>query len=59
MPKAKGYVIAPQRGVFQVYQDEAAREANNPLPYAYPRLDMFVQDMTRLCTMIADGPLWV
>ncbi|KAG8247207.1 AMP deaminase 3 [Homalodisca vitripennis] len=57
MPPAKGYIFAPVRGVFQVYRDQAARDADNPLPYSYPHLDTFVQDMNRLCAMIADGPM--
>jgi len=57
LPAAKGYVFSAVAGVYQVYQDQAALHANNPLPYTYPTLDIFVQDMNRLCTMIADGPL--
>uniref|UniRef100_A0A1B6MLD3 AMP deaminase n=1 Tax=Graphocephala atropunctata TaxID=36148 RepID=A0A1B6MLD3_9HEMI len=57
LPPNKGYIFAPVRGVFQVYPDQAARDADNPLPYSYPHLDTFVQDMNRLCTMIADGPM--
>ncbi|XP_054257177.1 AMP deaminase 2 isoform X2 [Macrosteles quadrilineatus] len=57
IPATKGYIIQPLRGVYQVYKDKTALDNGEALPYAYPRLDMFVQDMNRLCTMIADGPM--
>jgi len=56
-PPSKGYIFSPLRGVYQVYKDQNALDNNNPLPYTYPHLDLFVQDMNRLCSMIADGPM--
>ncbi|KAL1114902.1 hypothetical protein AAG570_007726 [Ranatra chinensis] len=57
LPTPKGYVIAAKAGVFQVYENEAAREAGTPLNYPFLDLETFVYDMNKLCTMIADGPL--
>lgn len=57
LPPTKGYVMAPVRGVYHVYRNQAALEAGDPIPYAFPNLDVFVADMNRLCTMISDGPM--
>lgn len=56
-PTDKKYIIQPVRGVFQVYKDKESADNNTPIPYPFPSLDVFVADMHRLCTMIADGPL--
>lgn len=56
-PPDKKYVIKPVRGVFQVYKDQESADNNHPIAYPFPNLDVFVADMNRLCTMIADGPL--
>ena len=58
-PADKGYLMKPVNGVFHVYKDQEALEKEDPCNYPYPNLITFVGDMTRLCAMIADGPLWV
>lgn len=53
----KNYLVKPVRGVFHVYKDKEALDKDEAISYPYPDLDMFVSDMNKLCTMIADGPL--
>ncbi|XP_050082793.1 AMP deaminase 2 isoform X2 [Anopheles aquasalis] len=55
MPEDLQHTIRSVSGVFEVFpSDEPSAE---PLPYQYPRLPDFVQDMQMMCSMIADGPL--
>uniref|UniRef100_A0A8D8LTZ8 AMP deaminase n=1 Tax=Cacopsylla melanoneura TaxID=428564 RepID=A0A8D8LTZ8_9HEMI len=52
-----GHVFEFYNGVYHVYKDEAARAAGEARNFPYPDLAEFVSNMTRLCAMIADGPL--
>ncbi|XP_026468653.1 AMP deaminase 2-like isoform X3 [Ctenocephalides felis] len=56
-PPAKNYVFKPDHGVFTVYANQEDADNNVPLPYTYPKLDVFIADMIMMCAMIADGPL--
>ncbi|XP_050437647.1 AMP deaminase 2-like isoform X2 [Adelges cooleyi] len=54
-PPSLGYTIRSQDGVFQLFEDP---NSENPVQgFPYPNLETFCKDMTRLCTMISDGPL--
>lgn len=55
-PPNLNYHLKAVRGVFNVFRDE---ECTDNLNYPYCKLEEFVQDMQVMCTMIADGPLWV
>lgn len=55
-PENPGYHIKAVDGVFNLYRDA---EHTDNLNYSYLKLDDFVQDMHRICAMMADGPLWV
>lgn len=54
-PNAK-YLIKPVDGVFNLFRDA---EGKDNLNYPYLKLGDFVQDMQTMCTMIADGPMYV
>ncbi|KAJ9573863.1 hypothetical protein L9F63_008723, partial [Diploptera punctata] len=56
-PADKGYLLKPVNGVFHVYKNQEMLDNEEPCNYPYPNLNTFVGDMTRLCAMIADGPL--
>ncbi|XP_075223541.1 AMP deaminase isoform X2 [Lycorma delicatula] len=56
-PPPKGYLIKSKKGVFEVFKDQESLDNNRPINYPYPKLEQFVTDMSRLCIMIADGPL--
>lgn len=43
--------------MFNLFANDEDLANGKPLPYSYPDLAAFVQDMNLLCTMIADGPL--
>lgn len=53
-PEDCNYSIRSNKGVFEVF---TSAEAEQPLPYEYTKLPVFVQDMQMMCSMIADGPL--
>jgi len=52
-----GYKFSIQKGVFSVYRSQDDVEAEKPMEFNYPCLDVFVRDMQMLCALIADGPL--
>lgn len=56
---SKGYIVKANKGVFQVYENEEALKKNTPKDYPYPLLDTYISDLNKICTMMADGPLWV
>lgn len=56
-PSAKDYTIKADDGVFNLYRQTEAGEER--VPYEYVKLPQFIQDKNTMCTMIADGPLWV
>lgn len=53
----KGYLLRPVNGVYHAYKDRTALDNDEPCNFPYPDLYTFVADMSRLCAMIADGPL--
>lgn len=55
-PPTKNYKIVPVNGVFNLFANDEDLANGKPLPYSYPDLAAFVQDMNLLCAMIADGP---
>ncbi|CAB0004305.1 unnamed protein product [Nesidiocoris tenuis] len=57
MPPPSNYIIKSKAGVFQLYEDAQALAQDKPKEFPYPLLGKFVADMSRLCMMIADGPL--
>ncbi|XP_058064245.1 AMP deaminase 2 isoform X2 [Anopheles bellator] len=54
-PPDLDHTVRAVNGVFEVFP--SADASVESLPYHYPRLPDFVQDMQMMCTMIADGPL--
>ncbi|XP_018340811.1 PREDICTED: uncharacterized protein LOC108747674 isoform X8 [Trachymyrmex septentrionalis] len=56
-PPTKNYKIVPVNGVFNLFANDEDLANGKPLPYSYPDLAAFVQDMNLFCAMIADGPL--
>ncbi|XP_052867789.1 AMP deaminase 2 isoform X2 [Anopheles cruzii] len=54
-PPDLDHTVRAVNGVFEVFPSVDA--GTESLPYHYPRLPDFVQDMQMMCTMIADGPL--
>ncbi|XP_071547699.1 AMP deaminase 2-like [Panulirus ornatus] len=57
VPENCGYNIRMLDGVFQVYTSEEALQQNEHLPYSYPNLSRYIQDMNLLCALIANGPV--
>ncbi|XP_045600064.1 AMP deaminase 2 isoform X1 [Procambarus clarkii] len=57
VPEDCGYKFHMLDGVFQVYPNEEAEQQNEPLPYNYPDLLRYIQDMNLLCALIANGPV--
>lgn len=55
-PPDTGYTIKSVDGVFNLFRDS---KCTDNLNYPYLKMDDFVQDMQTMCTMMADGPLWV
>ncbi|XP_019870896.1 AMP deaminase 2 isoform X2 [Aethina tumida] len=51
------HVIKNNRGVYEVFANQADCVANKPCPYDYPDVVQFTTDFYKMCTMIADGPL--
>ena len=52
-----GYFLQIEKGVFRVYKSWEDLARARPLDLEYPRLDVFIRDLQKMCTMIADGPL--
>lgn len=55
-PESAGYTIKAVNGVFNLFRDA---ECTDNVNYPYLKLDDFVSDMHAMCSMIADGPLYV
>ncbi|KAG0712050.1 AMP deaminase 2 [Chionoecetes opilio] len=56
-PENCGYRACMVDGVFQVYASEEAEQQDNPLPYNYPNLMEYIQNVHLLCALIANGPV--
>ncbi|XP_069942134.1 AMP deaminase 2-like isoform X4 [Cherax quadricarinatus] len=57
VPENCGYQFHMLDGVFQIYPNDEAVQRNEPLPYNYPDLSRYIQDMNLLCALIANGPV--
>lgn len=57
VPENCGYKASMVDGVFQVYASEEAEQQEKPLPYHYPNLTRYIQDVNLMCALIANGPV--
>ena len=46
-----------EKGVFRVFRSKEDLARGRALDLQCPQLDVFIRDLTKMCTMIADGPL--
>jgi AMP deaminase len=44
-------------GVFQLYENSEQADRGQPLPFNYPSLQKYTDDVFRMCDMISNGPL--
>ena len=44
--------------MFEVYENDEAAQKNTPKDYFYPMLETYISDLNKICTMMADGPLY-
>ncbi|XP_046971218.1 AMP deaminase 2 isoform X3 [Vanessa cardui] len=54
-PDAKGYLIRPDNGVFNLYKK--TEDGEQRVPYDYINLAQYIQDKNTMCNMMSDGPL--
>ncbi|XP_064073921.1 AMP deaminase 2 isoform X3 [Vanessa tameamea] len=54
-PDAKGYLIRPDNGVFNLYKKK--EDGEQRVPYDYINLAQYIQDKNTMCNMMSDGPL--
>lgn len=57
LPEDLGYHVQMKDGVVYVYGDKAAAARNEPKDLPYPSLEQFVDDMSFLLALIAQGPM--
>lgn len=57
IPENCGYKLTMVDGVFQVYASEEEQQQEKPLPYHYPNLTRYIQDVKLLCALIGNGPV--
>ena len=56
-PPNQGYFAVIEKGVFQIYKNKEDMKEGSSINFQYPTLDVFIRDLQKMCTLIADGPL--
>ena len=56
-PPPANYTVRALDGVFQVYETAEAAERGEAFDYRYPVLRKYLEDVSKMCAMISNGPL--